>query len=416
MGVITPLLAGLTAQSVAQTKESLELPSVPKVQVRDSIGMTPHQGTEYVSLTPKLPHQVMDPSEFTPRHQDLDCSEVSPRQSHKMTEPMGLISDSWPQKKNPTEMTPSHHQIKESMTTAPGALDPGTVPIGMSQQHQLIEIKKDGPLTPTVLSTDLTPEQHQQSMQSEELTTTPQLQTQKPVPSAPESQLQDVKSGQLTVEPQLQNIQSAGLAPNPQVQSESVNVIPGSQSQGMEGVHLELLQEVQEDIKMVASTPRLPLKDIKSAPKPCSRNTSSDKIAHVPPLLEDMEIQLVDCKSIIPETLVESMKVGELTTTFMQYYSISFESSNNTQTRISLDWTVNPKDVLVSASPTLGTMYFYYRVCSGDRLQLLYLYGMHFTDSSPSLLVEGIFTEITDACERNPFSTLTSLRPKIFWT
>ncbi|XP_076562537.1 uncharacterized protein LOC143433879 [Arvicanthis niloticus] len=131
MGVITPLLAGLTAQSVAQTKESLELPSVPKVQVRDSIGMTPCQGTEYVSLTPKLPHQVMNPLEFTPRHQDLDCSEVSPRQNHKMTEPMGLTSDTWPQK-NPTEMTQT-----ESMTTALGALDQGTVPIGMSQTEQL---------------------------------------------------------------------------------------------------------------------------------------------------------------------------------------------------------------------------------------------------------------------------------------
>lgn len=78
-GMITALQAGLTAQSVAQAKESPELPSASQVQVRDSIGMTPQQDTEDVSLTPKLPPRVMDSSEFTPWHQYLDCLEVSPR-------------------------------------------------------------------------------------------------------------------------------------------------------------------------------------------------------------------------------------------------------------------------------------------------------------------------------------------------
>ncbi|XP_063118677.1 spermatogenesis-associated protein 31H1 isoform X3 [Rattus norvegicus] len=381
-GVTIPPQAGLITQSVAQAKESLELPSATQVQVRDSIEMTLHQGTEYVSLTPKLPHQVMDPLEFTPWHQDLDCSEISPRQSHIRTEPMELTSDIWPQRKSPTEMTPSHHQITESKATAPEASDQGTIPIGMSQQHQLTEsgvvpatpklqeieyfggettpqpkviesvnlspelqdvnsknlvpdprsegmkpvdiskdlvseMVKDGPLTLTVVSTDVAPEQHQQSVQSAKLTAVSQLQTEKPVPSAPESQLQDVKSAQLTIEPQLQSVQSAGLALNPQVQSNiSVNLIPCSQSQGMEGVGSALPQEVQEDIKMVALTPRLPLEDIEPAnlaPEPCSQNTSSDEITHVP-LLEDTNIPLVDCRSLIPETLVESMKISELTT------------------------------------------------------------------------------------------------------
>lgn len=52
---------------------------------------------------------------------------------------MELTSDTWPQTKNPTERTPSPHQITESMTTAPGAPDQGTVPIGMTQLHQLTE-------------------------------------------------------------------------------------------------------------------------------------------------------------------------------------------------------------------------------------------------------------------------------------
>ena len=104
-----------------------------------------------------------------------------------------------------------------------------------------------------VASTDLDTKQYQESIQSEELTPIPQLQTIANLShSVPESQLQDVKSGQLTVEPQLQNVQWAGLPPNPQVQSELVNVIPGSQSRVMEGVHSDLPQEVPEDIKMVA--------------------------------------------------------------------------------------------------------------------------------------------------------------------
>ncbi|GAB1295933.1 hypothetical protein APTSU1_001116800 [Apodemus speciosus] len=370
-GVIPPLQAGLIAQLVAQAKESLELPSASQVQVRDSIGLTPHPGTEDLSLTPKPPHQVMDPSEFTPGHQDVDCSEVSPRQSHKMIEPMELTSDTWPQWKNPTERTPSHHQITESITTAPGAPDQGTVPTGMNQQHQLTQseempatpkpqevecLEKNTPpqpkvmesvnltpelqngyprlqvikpvdidkdlvpqmvenrlLTPMVVSTDLGPEQQQQSIQSEELTPIPQIQTEKPVPLAPESPLQDDKSAQWTVEPQLQNVQSAELAPNPQVQnnkSEGVNT--GSQSQGMEGIHSALSQEVQqEDIQVVALTPRLSLENIKSSN--LVLKTSSENIAHVP-LLEDAKVPLVDCRSLIPESLVESMEVGEMTT------------------------------------------------------------------------------------------------------
>ncbi|GAB1297332.1 hypothetical protein APTSU1_001256800 [Apodemus speciosus] len=387
MGVIPPLQASLIAQSVAQAKESLELPSASQVQVRDSIGMTPHQGTENLSLTPKPPHQVMDPSEFTPWHQDVDCSEVSPRQSHKMTEPMELTSDTWPQWKNPTERTPSHHQITESTTTAPGAPDQGTVPTGMSQQHQLtqsevmpatpklqevecleknitpqpkvmesvkltpelqneysknlvpdprlqaikpVDISKDlipemvknELLTPTMVSTDLGPEQQQQSIQSEELTPKPQLQTEKPVPSAPESQFPDV-----TVEPQLQNVQSAELTPNPQVQNnKSVNLTADSQSQCVEGIHSAVPQEVQEDIEIVALTPRLPLEDIKSAN--LVQKTSSEKIAEVP-LLEDTKIPLPDSRSLIPESLVESMKVGELTTHLYEVKSseVSLNSS-----------------------------------------------------------------------------------------
>lgn len=36
-------------------------------------------------------------------------------------------------------MTPLHHQITESMTTAPGASDDGPVPIEISQRHPLTE-------------------------------------------------------------------------------------------------------------------------------------------------------------------------------------------------------------------------------------------------------------------------------------
>ncbi|XP_075809314.1 uncharacterized protein LOC142837828 [Microtus pennsylvanicus] len=83
VGMIPPLQVveppGLTPQPVAQVKEPLDLPSGFQVQAGDSVGTTPqHQGAECVSLTPGLSQQVMDPSKFTPRHQDLDYSENWP--------------------------------------------------------------------------------------------------------------------------------------------------------------------------------------------------------------------------------------------------------------------------------------------------------------------------------------------------
>ena len=59
---------------------------------------------------------------------------------------------------------------------------------------------KAGQLNTMVSSTDLDTKQYQESIQSEELTPIPQLQTIANLShSVPESQLQDVKSGQLTV-------------------------------------------------------------------------------------------------------------------------------------------------------------------------------------------------------------------------
>ena len=54
---------------------------------------------------------------------------------------MELTSDTWPQRKNPTERKPSPHQITESITTAPGAPDQGTVSIGMTQCINLRNLK-----------------------------------------------------------------------------------------------------------------------------------------------------------------------------------------------------------------------------------------------------------------------------------
>ena len=48
---------------------------------------------------------------------------------------MELTSDTWPQRKNPTERAPS------LQITAPGAPDQGTVPIGMTQCINLRNLK-----------------------------------------------------------------------------------------------------------------------------------------------------------------------------------------------------------------------------------------------------------------------------------
>lgn len=332
---VTPLVQASPTEMITplqivepQIKEALELPSGFQGQVGVSVGTMPQsRGTECVSLTPGLSHQVTDPSEFTPWHQDLNCSEVSPRQSHNMTETMGL---NWPQVKDPMETPKSHHQIMESTRTIPAPPDQGAVPIGRGQKHQVPEaevgpvipllqemeylggstipqhkvrdsvdsppelqkvksehlipdprlqsmksvdittdlvpeMEKYGPPTSTVVCIDLAPELHQQNMQYEELTPIPQLQSETSVPSAPESQFQDVKSGQLTVEPQLQNKKSAGLAPGPQLHSNiSVHLISDSQFQGMGEALSALSQDIQGDIKLVELTPRPSLEDIKS--------------------------------------------------------------------------------------------------------------------------------------------------------
>ncbi|XP_021029694.1 uncharacterized protein LOC110303098 [Mus caroli] len=206
MGVITPLQVGLTAQA----KESPELPFVSQVQVRDSIGMTLHQGTENMSSTPKLPHQVMDPLQFTPWHQDLDCSEV--RQSHKLKEPMGLTSDTWPQRKNPTERTPS------LQITAPGAPDQETVPIGTSQQHQLTESE----VVPATLKLE--------EVEYLGENTTPQSQIMESVDLLPE--LQNINSMNLVLDPRLEGMKPVDISkdlvliPETLVESMKVGELP----------------------------------------------------------------------------------------------------------------------------------------------------------------------------------------------
>ncbi|XP_055478000.1 uncharacterized protein C2orf16 homolog [Psammomys obesus] len=133
-------------------------------------------------------------------------------------------------------------------------------------------------------------------------------------------------------------IESVGLSPQPPKQVETVQVrdsmsmmpqhqgtgyvssTPGPPHQGMEPSKftlqhqdLDYTEELQGDRKIMELTPRPSLEDTESvnlAPKPHSQNTTSDKRIHVL-VLEDMKTPLVEGGSLIPEDLVESMKVCE---------------------------------------------------------------------------------------------------------
>ena len=101
---------------------SLELTPGSCIQMPDFEGMTPelyYQGTESMALIPGPSHQVTESSRLTPWHQILQCSEMSPRQSHHVIETMELTSDSWLKMEKSAEVTHSHHQMMESLGTIP---------------------------------------------------------------------------------------------------------------------------------------------------------------------------------------------------------------------------------------------------------------------------------------------------------
>lgn len=80
---------------------------------------------------------------------------------------------------------------------------------------------------------------------------------------------------------------------------------------------------------------------------------------------------------------------------------------------MSLAWPVSLRIVLVSASPALGHHVVCHHVCSRDGPSFS-ICVLCTSLAPPLLLAEGFFTEVTDACEWLPFSTLTSLGLKYF--
>lgn len=91
-----------------------------------------------------------------------------------------------------TNLPPELQNVKsEHLILDPRLRNMKSVDIAMDLVPEKV---KYGPLTSRAVSTDLALELHQLTMQFEELTHMPQLQSKESVPSAPESQLQDVKS------------------------------------------------------------------------------------------------------------------------------------------------------------------------------------------------------------------------------
>ncbi|KAM7325165.1 hypothetical protein ACRRTK_015418 [Alexandromys fortis] len=158
-----------------------------------------------------------------------------------------------------------------------------------------------GPPTSRAVSTDLTLELHPLTMQFEELTHMPQLQSEESVPSAPESQLQDVKSGQVNPDPSYQFLEPAELALRHQAPEERV----GS----------DVCHQVEESVELPQSSLGMRLIPL--------RQTSDSREMYSPPLQETLETRnqvvkemeetpesqnaIKDALDLLPESEVQNM-------------------------------------------------------------------------------------------------------------
>ncbi|XP_023422099.2 spermatogenesis-associated protein 31H1 isoform X2 [Cavia porcellus] len=322
---------GLSPQSISLGKESLGLTSGLKTEMRDPLGLAPsyHQGTESVSLASGLPHQIPE------------YSMVHSKQSHKVTETVGLTSDTGLQVKKSVQLTQSHHQIMEPLETISGQDQVGqdTESTGICQKplHQVTQsavrtttsllqgVKYVGvePILQFKLtdSTKLSP--GLQNVKSKNLTVGPELQNMKSVDTITgldpqmvnyEQPIPRMKSIDLAPEFQQQSVKSEGLAPIPQLQSrKSTDSIPSSQFQGLQCLRLALPPECQH-IKTVELTFKSPLEESKSvelASKSWLQNTSLGEVDLVPLLKETKTPQRIECRRLTPEKQVQSMKFGE---------------------------------------------------------------------------------------------------------
>ncbi|XP_031205448.1 uncharacterized protein LOC116076034 isoform X2 [Mastomys coucha] len=322
-GVVTPLQDGLTAQA----KESPELPFSSQVQVSDCIGMTPHQGTENVSLTPKLPHQVKNPLEFTPGHEDLDCSEVSPRQNDKLREPMGLTSDTWPQREDPTERTPSKQQVPEATVTShtcdqveePAELTQSSVgmtPAPLSQTSESMEMSlpplQDTLETMTQVVKEMKETPELQTKVKDILNLLPELEvpTINPEVMAPEPQLLDVDFAHVTPEPCSEVTNPSQISLYEYTGSTELTLLEVDDTQGTtvetcsemgpQGLNLESRMQIEESESLAE---KLKFKELTSEPPVLVAETKELTTEPTPHIIDVIpEPQLHNVKSMQVDT------------------------------------------------------------------------------------------------------------------
>ncbi|XP_045836472.1 uncharacterized protein C2orf16-like [Meles meles] len=307
----------------------------------------------------------MESPRLTPRHQILESSEMCPRQSHQIMETMGLASD--PIIRNLAEPKQSHHQIMEHLGTVPRSLGQRAPSKEMSQEplHQVTEsavmtttsllpgaeylgvkpmpqvktvdsmklspglqnvksidvtpgsvpqMVKYGQPIPTVSPIELAPELQLQTVKSNELAPISQLESGNSVQLAPGSQLQGVKSIHLNLGTQQQSGKSAELAQAPHLQNrKSLDLTHNSQLQGLEYVHLALPPKFSDTkaVELILRPPQEDKKSMEFASKPWLPDERSKETAPVL-LLKDVKFpQMAECRNVIPETQVESMKYEE---------------------------------------------------------------------------------------------------------
>ncbi|XP_012868984.1 PREDICTED: uncharacterized protein C2orf16 homolog [Dipodomys ordii] len=304
---------GLTPQPISPIKKSPELTSGLYAQMQDSVRMTTQfQGSEPVSLTSGLSHQVMGPSNLTPWHQTVEYSVMSPRQSHKVTETMELASDTCLQMEK-SELVQSPPQIMQYLGIFPGSPGQSTESIEISQKlpHQvkkssvMVKLNQEPCLQEVMDSIKVSQELQNvkpesmilgaglQSMKSVDMTrddvppmvdygqTIPAM---KPIDSAPECQWQSVKSADLVPALLSQSRKSTGLIPNSQFQgTEYVPLAQPLEFQETKTGYQEAKTKLTSDICHQVEKPvGFTSSSLGNAPGPLSQTSASIEMSSMP--------------------------------------------------------------------------------------------------------------------------------------
>ncbi|XP_045836493.1 uncharacterized protein LOC123926583 [Meles meles] len=312
---------GLFPQPPAKVGKPMETTKKVSVSTKPS-----YQVTEPVEVTPSAQHRVME-SKMTSRpvNQVTDNVTVTPAALLQVTDSMGMINESHPHIIKPVGKTPR---------TPSQAMKSGE--IATSLDHKVIPSGKMHPKAKyTVVETvEMTFGPHPKVTESVNITLNPESQITGPLKIPPGPICQNTRSLEMISSPshqvtdytkvtpvaQLQAMDSMGIIPPapPHViesgdSQKSLDLTHNSQLQGLEYVHLALPPKFSDTkaVELILRPPQEDKKSMEFASKPWLPDERSKETAPVL-LLKDVKFpQMAECRNVIPETQVESMKYEE---------------------------------------------------------------------------------------------------------